>query len=34
MAALRFNEHWLLKRHDYATPARVCAAHAVIAEAA
>jgi transposase InsO family protein len=30
----RFNKHWLLQRHGYATPAQVRAAHAPVAEAA
>ncbi len=30
----RFNRHWLLQRHRYATPAQVRAAHTRIAEAA
>ena len=30
----RFNRHWLLQRHGYATPARVRAAHADLAVAA
>jgi len=30
----RFNRHWLLQRHGYATPAQVRAAHAPVAEAA
>ncbi|RMG38750.1 MAG: IS3 family transposase, partial [Gammaproteobacteria bacterium] len=30
----RYNRHWILQRHGYATPAQVRAAHAVIAEAA
>jgi len=30
----RFNRHWLLQRHDYATPAQVRAAHTPVAEAA
>jgi transposase InsO family protein len=30
----RFNKHWLLQRHGYATPAQVRAAHALMAEAA
>ncbi len=30
----RFNKHWLLQRHGYATPNQVRAAHAPVAEAA
>ena len=30
----RFNRHWLLQRHDYATPAKVRATHLPVAEAA
>jgi len=30
----RFNKHWLLQRHGYATPAQVRAAHEPVAEAA
>ena len=30
----RFNKHWLLQRHRYATPAQVRAAHTAMAEAA
>jgi transposase InsO family protein len=30
----RFNKHWLLQRHGYATPAKVRAAHTPLAEAA
>lgn len=30
----RFNRHWLLQRHGYATPAQVRAAHTPVAEAA
>ena len=30
----RYNRHWLLQRHGYATPAQVRAAHAPVAEAA
>jgi len=30
----RFNRHWLLQRHGYATPAQVRAAHTSVAEAA
>ncbi len=30
----RFNRHWLLQRHRYATPAQVRAAYAAVAEAA
>lgn len=30
----RFNKHWLLQRHGYATPAEVRAAHTPLAEAA
>ncbi len=30
----RFNKHWLLQRHGYATPAQVRAAHTAMAEAA
>jgi transposase InsO family protein len=30
----RFNRHWLLQRHGYATPDQVRAAHAPLAEAA
>ena len=30
----RFNQHWLLQRHGYATPAKVRAAHLQLAEAA
>ncbi len=30
----RFNRHWLLQRHGYATPAKVRAAHTPVAEAA
>ncbi len=30
----RFNRHWLLQRHGYATPAQVRAAHTAMAEAA
>lgn len=30
----RFNRHWLLQRHDYATPAQVRAAHVLMARAA
>ena len=30
----RFNRHWLLQRHRYATPAQVRAAHTPMAEAA
>jgi len=28
----RFNKHWLLQRHGYATPAQVRAAHTSVAE--
>ena len=31
---VRFNQHWLLQRHHYATPAQVRIAHAPVAEAA
>ena len=30
----RFNRHWLLQRHGYATPAQVRAAHAPMAKGA
>jgi transposase InsO family protein len=30
----RFNQHWLLQRHDYATPAEVRATYLPVAEAA
>ena len=30
----RFNRHWLLQRHRYATPAQVRAAYVPVAEAA
>jgi len=30
----RFNRHWLLQRHGYATPTKVRATHAPVAEAA
>jgi len=30
----RFNKHWLLQRHGYATPAQVRAARAPVAETA
>ena len=30
----RFNQHWLLQRHGYATPAKVRAGYMPLAEAA